>query len=212
MVGSKQPTAVYFTPAEAEVHCRAGGGILKFASTEYGQDPDVVLVGIGNELTFEVVKAALYLKENIPEIRVRVVNVTDIMILPEFSENRHPHAMNDSDYASLFVPEVPTHVNYHGYIQEIKGLMFGRPHKEISFGSYMEEGSTTTPFDMMLRNGVSRFDVAKKAIRGAALRNEKVRLRQQELVTGIDHIVKETRDFIYKNGVDPDGIYDMVKV
>jgi xylulose-5-phosphate/fructose-6-phosphate phosphoketolase len=212
MVGSKQPTPVYFTPEEAEAHCRAGGGILNFASTDNGMDPDVVLVGIGTELTFEVIQAALLLRKLAPEMRVRTINVTDVMILSEFSTNPHPHAMKDSDYASLFVPEVPVHFNYHGYAQEIKGLVFGRPHKEISIGSYMEEGSTTTPFDMMLVNQVSRYHVAKVAVRGAAQRNSEVRLRQHELLTQLDQEIKKTREFIFGHGVDPEGTYDMIKV
>jgi len=116
MVGSKQPTPVYFTKEEAEVHCRSGGGILDFVSTDKGQNPDVVLVGIGTELTFEVIKAALLLQNRIPEIRIRVVNVVDIMILSS-PPNPHPHALGEEQYASLFDSEVPIHFNYHGYGQ-----------------------------------------------------------------------------------------------
>jgi xylulose-5-phosphate/fructose-6-phosphate phosphoketolase len=208
MVGSKQPTPVYFTPEEAEVHCRAGGGILKFASTDEGLDPDVVLVGIGNEMTFEVIEAALLLRKRIPEIRIRTINVTDIMILSG-PPNPHPHAMTESDYASLFMPDIPAHFNYHGYAQEIKALLFGRMHKDIVVASYMEEGSTTTPFDMMLVNEVSRFHVAKSAIRGAAKKNERVLLMQHELLSGLEHDIRKSREFILRHGIDPEGTYDM---
>jgi xylulose-5-phosphate/fructose-6-phosphate phosphoketolase len=208
MVGSKQPTPVYFTPEEAEVHCRAGGGIMNFVSTDNGRDPDVVLVGIGTELTFEVVKAALLLRKRVPEMRIRTINVTDIMILPG-PPNPHPHALSESDYASLFVPEVAIHFNYHGYGQEIKGLLFGRSHKSITIGSYNEEGTTTTPFDMMLVNEVSRYHVAQQAVRGAAIRNEKVRLRQRELLTELGQDIREAREHILNHGVDPDGTYDL---
>jgi xylulose-5-phosphate/fructose-6-phosphate phosphoketolase len=208
MVGSKQPTHVYFTPEEAEIHCRSGGGTLDFASTDNGLDPDVVLVGIGNELTLEVIQAALLLRKRIPQLRVRVINVTDIMILST-QPNPHPHAMNDSDYASLFVPDVPAHFNYHGYAQEIKSLLFGRPHKDVTVASYMEEGSTTTPFDMMLVNEVSRYHVAKSAVRGAATRNPEVRLKQHELLSELDQEIRKLRKYVLENGVDPEGTYDL---
>jgi len=208
MVGSKQPTQVYFTTEEAETHCRSGGGILKFASTEDGLDPDVVLVGIGNELTLEVIQATFLLRKRIPEIRIRVVNVTDVMILSA-QPNPHPHAMNESDYDALFVPAVPAHFNYHGYAQEIKSLLFGRPHRDITIASYMEEGSTTTPFDMMLVNEVSRYHIAKSAVRGAAKRNPQVRSRQHELLSELDQDIRKLREYVMEYGVDPDGTYDM---
>jgi xylulose-5-phosphate/fructose-6-phosphate phosphoketolase len=210
MVGCKQPTTILFSPEEAETHCQAGGGVIKFASTDEGLDPDVVLVGIGAELTFEVLVAAKLLKERCPEIRIRVINVTDIMILSA-TDNTHPHALSDQDYAALFVPEVPIHINYHGYGQEIKGLVFGRPHKQISFGCYIEEGSTTTPFDMMLVNKVSRYHVAIAAVKGAALKNEKVRLNQHELVTTFERDITKTQEYVMEHGTDIDGTYDMPK-
>jgi xylulose-5-phosphate/fructose-6-phosphate phosphoketolase len=211
VVGSKQPSPVYFTPEEAEMHCRHGGGILNFASTDNGTNPDVVLVGIGTELTFEVIKAALLLCKRIPDIRLRTINVTDIMILSA-PPNPHPHALDEKDYASLFVPDVAIHFNYHGYAQEIKGVLFGRPHKSITIGSYIEEGTTTTPFDMMLVNEVSRYHVAKAAVCGAAKRNEQVRLRQHELLSELDQDIRQAKEYIFKNGVDPDGTYSVHEV
>jgi xylulose-5-phosphate/fructose-6-phosphate phosphoketolase len=198
MVGAKQPTVVFLSPEEAEAHCRAGASVWKFASTDEGIDPDVVLVGIGTELTFEVIKAAAILRQRIPELRARVINVTDIMILE--TEGSHPHALSGDSFDALFTSDRPIHFNYHGYNTELQGLLFGRPRLErASIAGYMEEGSTTTPFDMMLVNQVSRFDVAKAAVRGAARRNEKVRLRQQELLTELDHNIVETRRYIMEN-------------
>src|SRR5436305_789165 len=118
MVGSKQPSAVFLSADEAENHCRAGGSVWKFASTDSGLDPDVVLVGIGTELTFEVVAAAYLLKKRVPELRVRVVNVTDLMILG--AQSSHPHALTDEAFDSLFTEDVPVHFNYHGYANELK--------------------------------------------------------------------------------------------
>ncbi|KAF2669816.1 putative D-xylulose 5-phosphate/D-fructose 6-phosphate phosphoketolase [Microthyrium microscopicum] len=210
MVGSKQPTPVYYSIEEAEAHCRAGGGIMKFASTEEGLNPDVVLVGIGAELTFEVVAAAALLRKKVPELRVRVVNVTDLLILGA-ENNHHPHALTDAEYESLFGGGVPVHFNYHGYAQELKGLIFGRPGQNVTIASYHEEGSTTTPFDMMVVNNVSRYDVAKAAIRGAALKNDKVKLKMRELLTDIDGDMKTVKDYIMEHGEDQKGTYDLPK-
>jgi xylulose-5-phosphate/fructose-6-phosphate phosphoketolase len=207
MVGSKQPSAVFLSPEEADNHCRAGGSIFKFASTENGLRPDMVLVGIGSELTFEVVAAATLLKEKVPEMRVRVVNVTDLMILG--AESTHPHALTDDAFDSLFTEDVSIHFNYHGYASELKSLLFGRPNmNRVTVASYMEEGSTTTPFDMMLLNQTSRFHIAIQAVKGAAKRNEKVRLRQHELVSSLESEIVHTRKYIMKHKQDPEYLND----
>ncbi|KAJ5692792.1 phosphoketolase [Penicillium macrosclerotiorum] len=195
MVGSKQPTPVYLTPEEAENHCRSGASIWKFCSTNDGLDPDVVLVGIGVEVMFEVIKAAAILRRRAPDMRIRVVNVTDLLILE--NAGYHPHALSTEAFDNLFTADKPIHFNYHGYPTELQGLLFGRPRLErISIAGYMEEGSTTTPFDMMLVNGTSRFHIAQAAVRGAAKRNEKVRIHQQELDSELGHNIVETRKYI----------------
>ncbi|CAL5867555.1 uncharacterized protein PFLUO_LOCUS1774 [Penicillium psychrofluorescens] len=210
MVGSKQPTPVYLSADEAENHCRAGASTWKFCSTDGGLDPDVVLVGIGVEVMFEVIQAAAILRKRAPELRVRVVNVTDLMILE--NEGLHPHALSLSAFDNLFTDDKPIHFNYHGYPTELQGLLFGRPRLDrISVAGYIEEGSTTTPFDMMLVNRTSRFHVAQAALDGAAKRNEKVRIRQQELHAELGHNIVETRKYILANHKDPDDMYDMAK-
>ena len=204
MVGSKQPTPVYLTPKEAENHCRAGASIWKFCSTDDGVKPDVVLVGIGVELMFEVIAAAALLRKLIPELRVCVVNVTDLMILE--NEGVHPHALSTEAFDTLFTPDKPIHFNYHGYPTELQGLLFGRPRLDrVTVGGYIEEGSTTTPFDMMLVNRVSRFHVAQQAIRGASKVNEKIRVYQQELNAQLEGSIVNTRKYIVENrdGEDP---------
>jgi xylulose-5-phosphate/fructose-6-phosphate phosphoketolase len=128
-------------------HCIAGASVWKFASTDNGVDPDVVLVGIGVEVTFEVVAAAALLRKLVPALRVRVVNVTDLMILGP--ERTHPHAMTNVDFDALFTKDRDVHVNFHGYPIELKGLLFGRSGLErITVEGYREEGTTTSPFDV----------------------------------------------------------------
>lgn len=210
MVGSKQPQPIFLSPEEAESHCRAGASVFKFASTDSGLDPDVVLVGIGAEITFEVIEAAAWLRRNVPAARVRVVNVTDLMVLG--LEGNHPHALSHDDFDALFTPDRPIHFNYHGYPTEIKGLLFGRPRLDrVSIAAYSEEGSTTTPLDMMLRNGVSRFDVAEAGVKGAAQRNETVRLDLHELTSRLRHEKMKTSQYIWRAGKDPEGAYDVPK-
>lgn len=206
MVGSKQDTPVYLSPEEADSHCKAGASIWKFASTEDGINPDVVLVGIGTETTFEVIAAASLLKKRVPELRVRVVNVTDLMILGE----GHPHSLDESSFASLFSNDRCVVFNYHGYPQDVKGLLFGRSGlSRVIVEGYSEEGSTTSPFDMMLRNNVSRYHVAAHAVKGAGLHNDKVSVRQHELASAFLHEAEEARKYIFANAKDPDGCYDV---
>ncbi|GAO46483.1 phosphoketolase [Saitoella complicata NRRL Y-17804] len=207
LVGSKQPVPTWLSPDEAEKHCIAGASIWKFASTDDGVDPDVVLVGIGVEVTFEVITAAALLRKKCPELRVRVVNVTDLMILA--ANEGHPHALTNADFDALFTKDRPVHFNYHGYPGELKSLLFGRPGLErVSIEGYREEGTTTTPFDMMVQNHVSRYHVAMHALRGGALRNKRVALVSHELCAGLQHDIQKLGKYIVKHGEDPADTYD----
>lgn len=208
MVGSKQPQPVFLSVEEADKHCQAGASVWKFASTDEGLNPDVVLVGIGSEIMFEVVVAAAILRRKCPQLRVRVVNVTDLMILE--AETLHPHSLNDDEFSALFTKDKPIHINYHGYSHEIKGLLFGRPAlSRVSIASYKEEGSTTTPFDMMLCNGVSRYHIMEAAIKGAAKTNEKVALDMLSLLGEVRHQVSKVQGYIMETGRDPEGTFDV---
>lgn len=207
MVGSKQLQPVFLSVEEANKHCQAGAGIWKFCSTDDGLNPDMVLVGIGSELMFEVVVAAAILRRLCPALRVRVINVTDLMILE--SETLHPHSLNTDEFSSLFTADRPIHFNYHGYANEIKGLLFGRKHLDrVTIECYKEEGSTTTPFDMRLRNCVSRYHVAEAAIRGGAKHNPKVALDMATLLGDIRHQVTKVQNYIMSSGRDPEGTFD----
>lgn len=207
MVGSKQPQPVFLSVEEADKHCQAGVSVWKFCSTDDGLDPDVVLVGIGSELMFEVVVAAAILRRLCPALRVRIINVTDLMILE--AETMHPHSLNVDEFDSLFTSDRPIHFNYHGYSNEIRGLLFGRKHLErVTIQCYKEEGSTTTPFDMMLRNCVSRYHVAEAAIRSGAQINPKVALDMATLLGEIRHQVTKVQNYIMSTGRDPEGTFD----
>lgn len=210
MVGSKQPQPVFLSVEEADKHCQAGASVWKFASTEEGINPDVTLVGIGSEVMFEVIVAASILRRLAPSLRVRVVNVTDLMILE--AETLHPHSLSNDEFSSLFSADRPIHFNYHGYANEIRGLLFGRRDLDrVTIECYREEGSTTTPFDMMLRNHVSRYHVCEAAIRGAAKNNPKVAVEMTGLLAEVKHQAKKVHDYIMEHGQDPEGTYDTPK-
>ncbi|KAK9238834.1 XFP N-terminal domain-containing protein [Lipomyces kononenkoae] len=207
MVGSKKPTPVYLSAEEAEAHCVAGASVWKFASTDDGLNPDVVLVGIGVEVTFEVIAAASLLKKKVPNLRVRVVNVTDLMILEP--AGAHPHALTDERFDSLFTEDKPVHFNYHGYPTELKGLLFGRPNLDrITIAGYDEEGTTTTPLSMMVLNKTDRWSVAVKAIEGAARHNPIVQIQSHMLISEFEHARCKHQDYVVEHGKDPDGLYD----
>ncbi|KAL8348980.1 hypothetical protein RB601_002138 [Gaeumannomyces tritici] len=211
MVGSKQPTHVYLTPNEAEEHCRNGAGVWHFASSQRGlgldchprtestPDPDVVLCGIGTEVTLEVVKAAELLGQVCPDLAVRVVNVTDLMVLS--APGSHPHALSEEAFAGLFTHDRPVFFNYHGYATELQGLLFGRQSAyRLDVQGYQEEGTTTTPFDMMLANGVSRFDLAAKALHAAARHSPAVSAALQQALGEVQHRAEGVKDHIRVHG------------
>jgi xylulose-5-phosphate/fructose-6-phosphate phosphoketolase len=171
-------------------------------------------VGIGSELTFEVVIAAKTLQHLCPALRVRVVNVTDLMILEMGTSathtNSHPHALSPAGFDALFTPDRAVHINYHGYPAEIQGLLFNRgPGLErITVAGYREEGTTTTPLDLLLRNGVSRFDVMEHAVRGAARVNASVARDMATVLAEVRAERDRVQVSIMATGQDPDGTFD----
>jgi xylulose-5-phosphate/fructose-6-phosphate phosphoketolase len=207
IVGSKHIQPVWLSAKEADAHCQAGASVWKFCSTNDGIDPDVVLVGIGADLMFEVIAAAAYLRHLTPTLKVRVVNVTDLMILG--LSGSHPHSLTHEEFDALFTTDRHIHFNYHGYAVELQGLLFGRPalHR-VTIEGYREEGTTTTPFDMVIRNQCSRYHVALAAVKGAAARNPAFAMDLQPVTALIQHDLAKAHQYIYKHGEDPHGTYD----
>lgn len=202
IIANKPPMPQWLTLDEAIAHCRAGASIWRWASTDDGVDPDVVLVGIGDNPTLEVMAAAQMLRADLPELRVRVVNVTDLLMLDDNA--LHPHGLDDDLFAALFTADCPVIVNFHGYPSAVKQLLFGRPGMErFIINGYREEGTTTTPFDMNVRNGTDRFHLMNQAIRAAAPVNPVVAMRATELVHHYEYILADHRSFIEANGHDP---------
>jgi len=205
VIANKQPMPQWLPMDEAIAHCRAGASVWEWASTDGGVDPDVVLVGIGDTPMLEVMAAAQILRDEMPEMRVRVVNVTDLMVLEK--ETSHPHGLDQEMFEALFTKDRPVIINFHGYPSAVEQLLFGRAtnHRFIING-YQEEGTTTTPFDMNVRNGTSRYHLINRAIRLAAAHNPRVAARASERVHHYEYVLIAHRCYIQENGVDPKEI------
>src|SRR5690606_8104930 len=155
IVAGKQPVLDLFTMDEAIAHNTRGLGILPWASSDAGSEPDVVLACAGDVPTMETLAAAAILREELPELKVRVINVVDLMKLQPPSE--HPHGMPDSEFDTLFTTDQPVVFHLHGYPTLILQLTYRRAaHANLHVRGYKEEGTTTTPFDMCMLNDIDR--------------------------------------------------------
>ena len=163
IVAGKQPAPSWLAIDEAVAHCTRGIGEWSWASSDAGKDPQVVLACAGDVPTLETLAAADLLRRYLPDLVVRVVNVVDLMRLQPESE--HPHGLSDGEYDSLFPPDVPTIFAYHGYPWLIHRLTYRRGnHDELHVRGYKEEGTTTTPFDMVMLNDLDRFHLVMDVI------------------------------------------------
>lgn len=183
IVAGKQPALTYLTMGEAIAHCTRGLGIWEWASNTTGE-PDVVLACAGDIPTLETLAAADILRRRLPEVKVRVVNVVDIMRLQPESE--HPHGLSESEFDSIFTTDKPVIFAYHGYPWLIHRLAYRHTnHDQLHVRGFKERGTTTTPFDMVMLNDLDRFhlvmDVIDRvdglAVRAAGLRQEMVDAR-----------------------------------
>jgi xylulose-5-phosphate/fructose-6-phosphate phosphoketolase len=163
IVAGKQPALDFLTMDEAVAHCTRGLGVWEWASNDEGAVPDVVLACAGDAPTAETVAAAALLREHLPDLRVRVINVVDLMRLQPESE--HPHGLSDRAFDALFTSDRPVIFAYHGYPTLIHRLTYRRAnHSEIHVRGYNEEGTTTTPFDMLMLNDLDRFHLVMDVI------------------------------------------------
>jgi len=163
IVAGKQPSPQWLHMDAAIKHCREGIGIWEWASNDRGGEPDVVLACAGDVPTLETLAAADFLRQHVPELKIRVVNVVDLMTLQPRSQ--HPHGLADDDFDALFTTDKPVIFAYHGYPWLIHRLAYRRTnHANMHVHGYQEEGSTTTPFDMVVRNGLDRFHLADDVI------------------------------------------------
>ncbi|MFF3438626.1 phosphoketolase [Streptosporangium sp. NPDC002721] len=203
IVAGKQPVLDLLPMDEAIAHCTRGLGVLEWASTDAGTEPDVVLACAGDVPTLETLAAAALLREHLPELRVRVVNVVDLMRLQPPTE--HPHGMSDAEFDTLFTADRPVIFNFHGYPWLIHRLTYRRNgHANIHVRGYKEEGTTTTPFDMAMLNDIDRFHLVMDVVdRVPGLAERSAHLRQH-MVDARLHARAHTRE----HGEDPSEIRD----
>lgn len=154
VVSGKQPQASWLGPAEAVDHCDRGASVWSWASTGHDR-PDVVLACAGDVPTREVLAAVDILRREVPDLAIRVVNVVDLMRLQP--TDRHPHGLDEAEFDALFTTDRPVVFAFHGYPWLIHRLTHGRTNRDLHVRGYREEGTTTTPFDMAVRNGIDRF-------------------------------------------------------
>jgi xylulose-5-phosphate/fructose-6-phosphate phosphoketolase len=202
VVSGKQPSPTWLGPADAAHHCRRGLGIWEFAGSEVpGEEPDVVLACAGDVPTVETVAASELLKKGAPGLRIRVVNVVDLMRLQDAGE--HPHGLTSRDFDGIFTADKPIIFAYHGYPSLIHRLAYRRSNQEgLHVRGYKEEGTTTTPFDMAMLNGIDRFQLAIDAIDRVPDLAEKHSLLRQNLQ---DQQIR-AREHTRTHGEDPEEI------
>jgi xylulose-5-phosphate/fructose-6-phosphate phosphoketolase len=201
IVAGKQPQLDWLTMDEALDHCTRGLGIWSFASNDQGSVPDVVMACCGDIPTLETLAAVRLLRQHLPALRVRVVNVVDLMRLEPTT--RHPHGLSDSEFDTIFTPDRPVIFAYHGYPALIHRLTYNRTnHQNFHVRGYNEEGTTTTPFDMVMLNDLDRFHLVIDVLdRVPGLEPAAATLRQQMTDSRLD-----ARRYGREHGEDPPEI------
>jgi xylulose-5-phosphate/fructose-6-phosphate phosphoketolase len=163
VIVGKQPGPQWLDMDQAVRHCTAGISIWEWACTDERGEPDVVLACAGDVPTLEALAAVDWLRRRVPDLKMRVINVVDLMTLQPPSE--HPHGLTDKDFEQMFTPDKPIIFAFHGYPWLIHRLAYRRPnHDNLHVRGYKEEGTTTTPFDMVVLNDLDRFHLAADVI------------------------------------------------
>ncbi len=163
IIASKHPKPQWLTMEEAEKHCAKGIGIWGFASNDKGSEPDLIIATCGDMATLEGLASVSILRNYLPDLKIRFVNVVDLMKLQ--SDSIHPHGLSDKDYDLIFTTEKPIIFAFHGYANLIHELTYRRCNKNLHVRGYMEEGTITTPFDMRVLNEVDRFHLVLLALK-----------------------------------------------
>ena len=202
-VADKQKHLQFTTIDEAVVHCTGGLGIWKRASTDAGEEPDVVLASCGNVATLEALAAAAILREKVPYLKLRFVNVVDLFKLQPSSV--HPHGSTESEFDGLFTADKPVIFNFHGYPWLIHRLAYRfKGHENMHVHGYQEKGNINTPFELAMLNQTSRFHVVIDVIdRVPRLRQRAAHLKEEMRSAIIDNL-----NYAHEHGMDRPEISD----
>lgn len=197
VVAGKHPMPEWLTIEEAVKHCKKGIGALNWASTNRGKEPDAVLASAGDVPTLEALAAASILREHLPGLKLRVVNVVDLMTLRP--KRNHPHGLTDSEFVKYFTKDKPITFVFHGYSSLIHRLTYSRPnHDNLHAYGYMEEGTTTTPFDMTVLNSIDRFHLVQYVVNSLPKKGAKekalLKLMDQKLATHKKYVIAHGED------------------
>ena len=196
IVASKHPRPQWLTMDQAVKHCTQGIGIWQWASNDQGVEPDVVMACCGDTPTLETLAAVTILRKYLPDLKIRVVNVVDLMKLQPHTE--HPHGLTDMEYDMLFTQDKPIIFAYHGYPTLIHELTYRRHNKHLHVRGYKEEGTITTPFDMRVLNDIDRFHLVIDVVQ----RLHSLGNRGAYLVQRMNDKLVEHRQYIKDHGVD----------
>ncbi len=162
IVASKHPSCQWLTMEQAVKHCTQGIGVWEWASNDQNEEPDLVMACCGDTPTLETLAATTILRDAMPELKIRVVNVVDLFKLE--SDTKHPHGLSDREFDAIFTKNTPVIFAFHGYPTLIHELTHDRNNAKFSVHGYLEEGTITTPFDMRVQNEIDRFNLVKDAI------------------------------------------------
>ena len=196
VVASKHPRPQWLTMDQAVKHCTEGIGIWQWASTDAYQEPDIIMACCGDTPTLETLAAVTILRDAFPELKIRVVNVVDLMRLQ--ADTQHPHGLSDRDYDMLFTVDKPIVFAFHGYPSLIHEFTYRRKNKNLHVRGYIEEGTITTPFDMRVLNNIDRYHLVLTALQNLdCLGNRSAALAQQMKDKLVQH-----RQYINQYGVD----------
>ena len=197
IVAGKQPELQWLDMDAAIEHCAAGIGIWKWAGNDEGGEPDVVMAAAGDVPTQEILAATSLLRRHVPELKIRVVNVVDLMTLQPASE--HPHGLDDAGFDAIFTTSKPIIFAYHGYPWLIHRLTYRRTnHDNLHVRGYKEEGTTTTPFDMVVLNNMDRFQLAIDTIR----RIPRLKVSAEPAVQTFEQKLVEHKAYVKQHGQD----------
>jgi len=205
VIAGKQPMPQWLTFEEAVDHCRVGASIWRWAGTNDGEDPQILFACSGDNLTLEVLAAAAALRKEAPDWRVRVVNVSDLLVLG--IPQKYPGGLDEPRFQRLFPLGCPVVYNFHGYTAAIKQLLWERPGNDrFDLNGYREEGTTTTPFDMLVKNRCSRYHVIIQAAHKVAAQHPDQAALAEALIVRYERRLAEHRRFIDEQGMDPPEI------